>query len=458
MSLKTKLFCLIVLIPLITICYLVGYLQSTFVAVQTAQIFESQVQLLNSAHYNFNKNPSDDLAKKVSELFNQIGLENLLIADFSGKIRYAAQSALVGKMLTEVYNPEILKATRDEAKDEGSLRSITANSEKVLLSFFKFDLGDQRALLVLSKPEAAVTLHSTLFFYKAITTLAALFFFFLFASRFIAKNFTLGLVQVTHAITKLSQGDWSTPLPSIHDGQVGDLALQFSAMRKSLFTKLQNEKKDILAQAQLDFSSELKQLLTAPLEAKDKTFQLAVSPQPSKTGGVFAYHTTKKISQTSYLLFFMAEATPGIELVSLMNLSQMSLHQDFSAEPEICAQNLSLKIDTVFERPVAWSYCLCSLKLSTGELKWKTQNHPGPTIYNSAVVENIGTESGTMNVQNDDFIVLRSEKAILPKSSEAQNAAGFLERVCTDSENDKNKTSVVSHDSAYLVVQWKELV
>ena len=113
MSLKTKLFCFLVLTPVLAIGYFLFLVSSTFVATQTAGIFENQIQLLNSVHLLLSKIDSRDLGTSTKHIFDQEGLRLELrgldeLRAMSTSVHAARKRGLShARRLTLVADPEL---------------------------------------------------------------------------------------------------------------------------------------------------------------------------------------------------------------------------------------------------------------------------------------------------------------------------------------------------------------
>lgn len=466
MSLKTKLFCFLVLTPVLAIGYFLFLVSSTFVATQTAGIFENQIQLLNSVHLLLSKIDSRDLGVSTKNLFDQEGLHSLIITDTSGKIRYSGDSKLVGKTITETLGEKIQKNIQEQTSEEGSFEGAGLNSEKLLVSFFKFELADSRFFMLLTKSKATATRATLLFIFKSIGAVVAVLALFVFFTRMIHGSLTGGLQQLVKAMEALGQGNWLTPVPAAGADEVGVLAKSFTSMRKQLHAFLKEDQKNTRLEAQSEFSGTIRNLFLSKNEHRTEALQLAAVLETNPIGGTFWHHCEKNTANGRHFLFLLAEAPRGEALATLSGICRWALEADPQmTDTQACVQNLNSLIGATFGKNVAWNYCLCSLNVTTGELEWITLSHTTPTpmiITGDTKTSQAGSE-GRIALKKGDFVLLHSQntkpKALEQTSALENVAAKELLTILTPApppdENFKNVNPPISIDQSYLVVKWE---
>lgn len=189
MSLKTLLFYFQVFIPIFIISFSFATISSTYVSIKVESTYENQMQLLNSVHFYLSKINAQDYNEKIKELFVQEGLNNLVIADTSGKIRYADMVETLGRSLDDVYGESVLNRIVSQSTQEGAFETTAVSHQPILLSYFKIELGDQRMILLLTKDKNIVTRALTIFRNKLFATVAALFFVYFISLIIINRYF-----------------------------------------------------------------------------------------------------------------------------------------------------------------------------------------------------------------------------------------------------------------------------
>ena len=465
MSLKTKLFCFLVLTPVLAIGYFLFLVSSTFVATQTAGIFENQIQLLNSVHLLLSKIDSRDLGTNTKHLFDQEGLNSLIITDTAGKIRYSGEAKLVGKTITETLGEKIQKNVQEQTAEEGSFEATALSNDKLLVSFFKFELADSRFFLLLTKSKAVATRATLLFIFKSIGAVIAVLALFVFFTRLIHGSLTGGLQQLVKAMETLGEGNWLTPVPAAGADEVGMLAKSFSAMRKQLHAFLKEDQKNTRLEAQSEFSTTIRNLFLSKNEHRTEALQLAAVLESNPVGGTFWHHCEKNSAKGHHFLFLLAEAPRGEALATLSGICRWALEADPQmTDTQACVQTLNSLIGVTFGKSVAWNYCLCSLNTATGELDWVTLSHTTPTpliITGDSRSSQPGTE-GRVVLKKGDFVLLHSQntmpKALLQNQAALEKtAAKELLTILTPApdENIKDPNPQILIDQSYLVVKWE---
>lgn len=466
MSLKTKLFCFLVLTPVLAISYFLFLVSSTFVATQTAGIFENQIQLLNSVHLLLSKIDSRDLGVSTKNLFDQEGLHSLIITDTAGKIRYSGEPKLVGKTITETLGEKIQKTILEQTAEEGSFEAAGLNNEKLLVSFFKFELVDSRFFMLLTKSKAIATRAALLFVFKSVGAVIAVLAMFVFFTRMIHGSLTVGIQQLIIAMEALGQGNWLVPVPPSGSDEVGLLAKNFSSMRKQLHAFLKEDQKNTRLEAQSEFSTTIRNLFLSKNEHRTEALQLAAVLETNPVGGTFWHHCEKNTSSGQHFLFLLADAPRGEALATLSGICRWALEADSQmTDTQACVANLNSLIGVTFGKSVAWNYCLCSLNVTTGELNWVTLSHTTPTpiiVSGDSRSSQPGTE-GRLVLKKGDFVLLHSQST-KPKALET---TGALEKIAAKEllsiltpaplpdENFKDVNPPISIDQSYLVVKWE---
>lgn len=466
MSLKTKLFCFLVLAPVLAISYFLFLISSTFVATQTAGIFENQIQLLNSVHLLLSKIDSRDLGNSTKNLFDQEGLHSLIITDTAGKIRYSGNNKLIGKTITETLGEKVQKTIQEQTSEEGSFEATGLNNDKLLVSFFKFELVDSRFFMLLTKSKAVATRATLLFIFKSIGAVIAVLALFVFFTRMIHGSLTAGLQQLVKAMEALGQGNWLTPVPPAGKDEVGVLAKSFSSMRKQLQAFMKEDQKNTRLEAQSEFSATIRNLFLSKNEHRTEALQLAAVLETNPAGGTFWHHCEKTSLSGRHFLFLLAEAPRGEALATLSGICRWALEADPQmTDPQACVQNLNSLIGVTFGKSVAWNYCLCSLNINTGELSWVTLSHTTPTpiiMSGDSKSSQPGTE-GRINLKKGDFVLLHSQNTkpkALDEARALENIAAkelltILTPVPPPDENFKDVNPPISIDQSYLVVKWE---
>lgn len=466
MSLKTKLFCFLVLTPVLAIGYFLFLVSSTFVATQTAGIFENQIQLLNSVHLLLSKIDSRDLGTSTKHLFDQEGLHSLIITDTAGKIRYSGDSKLLGKTIAETLGERVQKNVQEQTSEEGSFEAANLKNEKILVSFFKFELVDSRFFMLLTKSKATATRAALLFIFKSIGAVVAVLALFVFFTRMIHGTLTAGIEQLIKAMETLGQGNWLTPVPAAGTDEVGVLAKSFTSMRKQLHAFLKEDQKNTRLEAQSEFSTTIRNLFLSKNEHRTEALQLAAVLETNPAGGTFWHHCEKNSAKGRYFLFLLAEAPRGEALASLSAICRWALEADPQmTDTQACVQNLNSLIGVTFGKSVAWNYCLCSLNMTTGELDWITLSHTTPTpliITVDSKSSQPGTE-GRVTLKKGDFVLLHSqstkpktlEQTSLHENTAAKELLSILAPPPLPDENIKNLNPPISIDQSYIVVKWE---
>ena len=469
MSLKTKLFTFLVITPFLLVGYLLFLVNSTFVATQTNAIYENQIQLLNSVHLLLGKIDSRDLAESTKNLFVQEGLQSLIISDSTGRIRYAGDAKIVGKPLVEILGDKIQSSVQEQTAEEGSFETVGAGNEKLLVSFFKFELADNRYFMLLAKPKSIALRASLLFIFKSIGALIALFVAFLFGSRLTYNGLNKGLAEISKAMEALAQGNWLTKLPVSGADEVGELSKNFSSMRKQLFHFFQEDQKKTRLEAQADFSKVLRNLYLSPGELKLESLQLAASLDNNQKNAVFWNHCLKSTDQGSFLLFLLAEAPEGEALAALSGVCRWALESDPKMTgTQDLIKKLNDLIGVTFGKTVSWNYCLCSLNLTTGVLDWTTLSYttPTPIVLNSEMKNSQPGNEGRIKLKKGDFIILHSDKVKpeleIEKHLVEKSAAKELLQLINPSVNQNEEfdqelkvKTTKTIDQSYLVVKWE---
>lgn len=469
MSLKTKLFIFLVATPILLIGYFLFLLSSTFVATQTAGIYENQLQLLNSVHLLLSKIDSRDLALSTKNIFDQEGLHSLMITDSTGKIRYAGNAKLVGKSISETLGEKIQTNIREQTFEEGSFEATGAQNEKLLISFFKFELADNRYFMLLSKPKAIATRAALLFIYKCIGAVIALLAAFFFFSRMIYRSLTQGLVQISSAMGALGQGNWVSQVPLAGDGEIGELAKSFRSMRKQLQNFLQEDQKKTRIAAQDDFSGGIRDMFLSSNELRIGNLHFAAALESNRSGGTFWHHCQKTTVKGSHLLFLLAEAPRGEALATLSAICRWALEKDPAmTDTQSCVQILNSLIAATFGKSVSWNYCLCSLNLNSGELDWVTLSYttPTPIILNAGSQDSQAGSEGRIILKKGDFVILHSSSTkpkFPPDSATLEKIAAnellqILNSELTPQENFNDQITTNSIDQSCIVVKWENSI
>jgi hypothetical protein len=178
MQLQTKLFLQIFVGPSLVLAGFLYFIMTTFVAYKTADVFESQMQLLGSSGIYLDKTESKDLPAKAKALLSLSGNENLVLLDKSW----------IGHHAKDVFGPGLVERLSGKNLQEESFEISGKNNETLLVSFLIVDLVFDRYTLMIFKPKAAALRPTILFTYKIIAAMVALLGLFIFSANFLSSQ------------------------------------------------------------------------------------------------------------------------------------------------------------------------------------------------------------------------------------------------------------------------------